>query len=280
MEAALPLAIFVIIALAAFLLLSAKKFVDYSRWSKHARFDLYPVPKEGSKKNEYGGSYYEENEWWEKGRSTSAVTELLDIGQEMFFIRKLFIHQRGLWYFSFLFHFGLYFLFGWSVLLLIGGLIYPCPEWFAVIIGIVGYIGFIIATIGCCGLLLRRIFSKSARINMTPIEYFNLFFLLAVLVTGIISWLWFADPIVIAHEVFTLSLVNVPPIVIAHLIMLGILLIYIPMSRMGHYVGKFFAFHGMWDNDPNTAGSKVEQNVIEMGKRQPKDHWAAPHTQA
>ncbi len=281
METALPLAIFVVIALIAFLLLSAKKFVDYSRWSKHSRFDLYPIPKEGAEKNKYGGSYYEENEWWEKGRYTSVATEVTDLAPEMFFIRKLFLHQRALWYASFLFHFGIYFLFGWSIMLLVGGLWYPHPEWVSVIIGIVGYIGFILATVGCVGLLIRRIFSASARINMTPVEYFNLFFILAVLVTGIVSWLGFADPITIAHEILTMSLVNVPVIVVVHLIMLGILLIYIPMSRMAHYAGKYFAFHKvMWDNDPNTAGSKVEQDVIEMNSRKPKDHWSAPHIQA
>ena len=89
METALPLAIFVVIALIAFLLLSAKKFVDYSRWSKHSRFDLYPIPKEGAEKNKYGGSYYEENEWWEKGRYTSVSTEMMDLAPEMFFIRKM-----------------------------------------------------------------------------------------------------------------------------------------------------------------------------------------------
>ncbi len=277
MVAAAPVSIFIIVALVCFLLLSARAFWKFSRLSTHSRFDLYPVPKEGGDKAKYGGSYFEQPEWWTKERHTSLGSETVDIMKEMLFIRKLFINQRSLWWGSFLFHGGIYVMFAWSILLI------PAAFWqppvFLAIVNVVGVIGFACATFGAVFLLIRRIVDESSRVFTTPVDYFNLILILLVLVTGIVSWTTVASPVQIAHDVLTFDVAQLPTLVAVHFVLLGAMLIYIPLSKMGHYAGKYFCFHRvLWDNDPNTPGSKVEQKVRESAANPPTTHWDAPHT--
>ncbi len=269
--------IFIIIGLVGFLLLSVRAFARLSKLSQHSRFDLYPVPKEGREKAKYGGSYFEETEWWTKPRKLDRTAENIDIFKEMFLIKKLFVNQRTLWWSSFMFHWGIYFMFGWSVLLLING--FYGAVWFTVFTQIVGVIGFTLATVGAVLLLGRRIFDESYRVYTTPSEYFNLILILTVLITGIICWTSVMSPVTVANDVFTLKAVQYPTLVVVHLVLLGCMMLYIPLSKMGHYAAKFFSFRSVqWDNDPNLPGSKVEKDVAASAANPPKTHWDAPHT--
>lgn len=274
MVSAMPVSIITIVAFIGFLLLSARKFWKYSRMSKHSRFDLYPVPKEGAEKAKYGGSYFEEPEWWNKERTISRSTENKDIMKEMFLIKKLHDHQHALWWPSFLFHMGIYFLFGWSVLVLIGGFWHPAGMvYFTYGVGV---FGFTIATVGVFMLLMHRLNDKAARVYTTPAEFFNLLLILLVLTTGIFVWLTYSSPLVVAYGVFTLSLTQMPILLAIHLILLDFMLLYIPVSKMGHYAGKFFSFRSvLWDNDPNVPGSKVDRNVRESAAHAPQGQWSA-----
>jgi hypothetical protein len=74
---------------------------------------------------------------------------------------------------------------------------------------------------------------------------------------------------------------TVPPMLIVHIVLLGFISFYIPLSKLSHYVGKFFTFHKViWDNEPNMPGSKIEANII-AAQQKPKNpnakKWAAPH---
>ena len=74
---------------------------------------------------------------------------------------------------------------------------------------------------------------------------------------------------------------SVPLILTIHIILLGAVMIYIPLTKMSHYVGKFFTFHNViWDNEPNLPGSKIESEIIKQSKDpKPANQWAAPHYQ-
>jgi nitrate reductase gamma subunit len=278
----LAILIFVLAAMLLFLILSAAKAWRYSRYPVHSRLDLYPVPKEGGERASYGGSYFEEAEWWKKPRVISKGNETRDILLEMLFIRKLFLHQRSLWWASMLFHWGIYALFAWTILLLLAVLL---PVDVLVMLAlVVGCIGFLLATLGALLLLMRRIFDGKLRVYTTPQEFFNLILILAVLLTGIISWAAITTPFVVANELFSAgwqadtASMALHPLVAVHLILLGIMLIYIPVSKMSHYVGKFFAFHKvLWDNDPNKQGSEVNARLKRSQAEPPKNTWSAPH---
>ena len=268
----------VIIALLAFLVLSAVKFAKYSKWSTHSRFDLYPVPKEKGR-GEYGGSFYEEDEWWTKERKVDHAAEMIDVMKEMIFIRKLFISQRNLWIPSFLFHGGIYVLMAWSICLFIPAF-WPL-GWVVSIMSFVGSVGFAMATVGAAWLLILRLTREDLRVFTTPQDYFNLVLILVVLGTGIYCWTAGGYNVFeVARQCWTFSLVKTTPILVFHLIALSALMIYIPVSKMGHYAGKFFCFRSVfWDNNPNTAGSDTEKKMKAAGATPVTTKWSAPHAQ-
>ena len=268
--------VFVLLALVGFLILSAMKFAKYSKYNQHSRFDLYPVPKEGNGRGEYGGSYMEEDMWWEKPRSIDRVGEMVDIAKEMFFIRKLFVHQQSLWIPSFLFHGGIYMMMLFSFLLLISAFV-PA-AWLQTLTTIVGVIGFCCAGFGATVLFLRRLTDKGLKVYTTPEEYFNLALILTVLCTGAISWLFYANVFEVAQSVVSFNFGNLPGIVVVHLILLGAMMLYIPAGKMGHYAGKFFSFRSvMWNNDPNLPGNKVDAAVQASNAAGATTKWNAPH---
>ena len=195
---------------------------------------------------------------------------------EMIFIRKLFQNNTALWWASYVFHLGIYILVAWTVLLIIAAL-WPV-QWLVYLSSFCGGLGLSLATVGTVALLVRRLASATNRAYTTPQEYFNLLLILFVLVTGIISWGFFVDPIEVTSSLFALKDPWLAPLVIVHLIALGFMLIYIPLSKMSHYVGKFFAFHKvLWDNDPNHQGSQVNEQLRVAASKTTQTVWSAPH---
>lgn len=279
MSAETLVSVFIIIAMFGFFALSLRKAYKFAHMQIHARLDLYPVPKEGAGRAAYGGSYMEEPEWWTKPRKINRVSETVDIIKEMLFIKKLFVHQRSLWWASYSMHLGIYVMLGWSVLLLVS--VAWHPAWYVAVVSIVGIVGFALATIGCMLLLVRRVFDRVLAKYTTPLEYFNIVLLLVVLLTGAYSWLFVASPFTVAAQVFTLGATDLPPIVLVHFVLLGIMFLYIPLSKMSHYVGKFFCFHKvLWDNDPNLKGSAVERRFEDAAQQPVTSPWSATKPQS
>ena len=275
-------AIFIIIAMMCFLLITAIKAWKYQRYPIHSRLELYPVPKEGNQRAHYGGSYFEEPRWWDKPRAIDGANEVKDILIEMLFIRKLFKNQKSLWWASYIFHLGIYVMFAWTLLLLFAT-IFPF-SWLVTLTSAVGLLGFLLAPIGTILILVRRIFDATLRSHTTPLEYFNIILILFVLVTGLLSWFDVASPFDVARDLlpfggsFAYGCQALAPIVAVHLVALGIMLIYIPLSKMSHYVGKFFAFHKvLWDNDPNQQGSQVNERIKKASSQPQQVTWSAPH---
>lgn len=281
--------IILFLAMACFLLISAYKAWQFARMPLHGRMDLYPIPKE--KGHEHGGSYYEEVEWWNKPRHVSHMAELVDMLKEIIFIKKLFQNQRKFWWFSYALHLGIYFLFAWTVLLLAGGItelagvpVTADGSWWPVLIyylsALCGYLGFILATFGAIMLIIRRVSDNVLKKYTTPQEYFNLLLLLAALVTGIAAWggdFTFSTAGNFAKDALS-GAASPTSLVLVHLLILSLMFIYIPLSKMSHYVGKFFTFHKvLWENDPNLPGSEIEAKVKAAMGYKAQNSWSAPH---
>lgn len=280
------------ISLFGFILLSIYKAVQYGKMPMHGRLDLYPIPKEKGK-GHYGGSYYEEIDWWKKERETSLVEEVIDMLKEMLFIKKLFDNQRPLWWISYSLHLGIYTLFAWTALLFVGaitelmGIAIPSDNLWATLVYygtfLTGIIGGVMVAFGAGALFLKRQFVDTFKKYTTLQEYFNLLFIFAVAVTGLMVWA--SDPGFnygrhIAKSMLTFSPIQASSLLSIHIILLGFLLIYIPLTKMSHYVGKYFSFHKvLWDNDPNLPGSEVDKKMRQAPGTAPKNNWAAPHYQ-
>lgn len=280
------------VSVLAFLGLSLYKAYQYAKMPMHGRLDLYPIPKEKGK-GHYGGSYYEEPEWWKKSRETSLVEEVIDMLKEMLFIKKLFDNQRPLWWISYSMHLGIYCLIAWTVLLFVGGITelagiaMDSGHWWAVIVYhltfIAGLAGALMVAFGSIALLIKRIVASTFKRYTTPQDYFNLAFIFAVTLTGLLVWI--NDPGFnygrnIAKSMLTFSPIEADALLSTHIVLLGLLLIYIPLTKMSHYVGKYFSFHKvLWDNDPNLPGSEIDKKMKSAPAVKPKNNWSAPHWQ-
>lgn len=284
------LSIYAIVTMLLFLGISINKANQFAKMPLHGRQDLYPIPKE--KGHEHGGSYYEEVGWWKKPRETSGANELKDMLKEMLFIKKLFDNQRPFWWISYALHLGIYCLIGWTLLLVVGAITEfagatvsaTSSVWGSLIYyatSLFGWVGFLLVAVGAVSLILRRLTDSGLNKYTTPQEYFNLLLIFVVVVTGIA--VWGAEPSLslargAMEKVLSLHALNAGPFLTIHLILLGIMLVYIPMSKMSHYVGKYFTFHKvLWENEPNLPGSKITEEMKKAAKNKPQNSWSAPH---
>lgn len=267
-------------------------FYVWFKWSSkpiHLRWELYPVPREPGRTH-YGGSYMEEVDWSKQKHERSRIEELKEMLKEMLFLKRVYAYNRPLWYITFLFHGGIYFILVWFALLLINNFlsVYVGESIANVLmlenlILFFGYIGIFSTTIGVIGLLIKRVLDKSMRDYSSGVDYLNLLFILAVLITGIMALS--VDPKFILAKQYMKSIVSfgqyspqyLPLPIIVHLVLLQLLWIYIPYSKMSHFLGKWFTYHKvLWDDEPNVRGGKVELRVKEIVKGY-KIPWSAPH---
>ncbi len=293
----MALLLFIYLSVGAFIGISLYKAYTYAKMPLHGRWELYPVPKEAGERGHYGGSYYEELEWWKKPRKISHVGEIKEMLKEMIFIKNLFVNQKRQWWLSYSLHLGIYLVGLWTILLLTGALLElsgtPVAAsqqtsnsafmvsfiYYATIFS--GLVGAALLTIGSGGLFIKRLVNNTFSRYTTPQEYLNLLFLCAVSVSGLVVWA--GDPAFnygreVLKGLLTFSPIHAGTALTVHILLLGALLIYIPQTKMSHYVGKYFAFHKvLWENEPNIPNSKMEQKVKENLSYKPKTSWSAPH---
>ena len=268
------------------------KLIGYARMPVHLRWELYPLA--GETKRPWGGSYLEESEWWTRpSEGKSFLGEMKFMGREVLFFKEYYHRNKGFWSIVYPFHIGIFLFAGFIVMLFIGaftmlGGVTVAAE-FASIWGrlvyyatlIMGGAGFILGIIGSVSLLMRRIIDKSLQPYARRVDYFNLLFILAVLLTGLLSWavtdFTFTTAREYARNMITLSAAgNVAPIMAAHIILLALLLAYMPFTNMMHFFAKWFTYHKVrWDDVPNLRGSKLERELGPL-LNQPLG-WSASH---
>ncbi|HDL19360.1 MAG TPA: nitrate reductase [Bacteroidetes bacterium] len=276
----------------AFIAMFAKAF-RYLKAPAHFRWELYPVPHEKGRA-EYGGSYLEEPDWWSKPRRTDLLQEIREMMAEIFLLKGVFHHNRRVWTFSLPFHFGLYLCIGWLSLLLPGSLLQMSGVEISAnsaFIGLVihyatiifGYAGLILSVIGALGLLQWRLSDSEQRRFNSPADYFNLILFVIVAAVALVSHLRLDTDFAILRN-YVQSLITFSPFTLpgamfqAEIALISLLIMYIPLTRMSHFVAKYFLYHSVrWNDKPNERGSKIEKNILELLKQ--KVDWQAPHIQ-
>ncbi|MEW5994979.1 MAG: respiratory nitrate reductase subunit gamma [Candidatus Zixiibacteriota bacterium] len=279
------------LALVVFIIGTVYKAIKITRMPVHLRWDLYPIPHEKGREH-YGGSYYEEIDWWTKPAAVSISTELREMAKEIFFIQSMFNNNRPLWIFSFPFHLGLYLSIVFVLLVYFGALLQllgidvtasaggPGKVVYA-LTPVFGLAGAVLAAVGCFGLLLSRIFNKNLRLSSVRADYFNLLLLLAVFVTSIIAGAT-VDTTFAGMRGFIRNLISLqaaaplPGIVVVHIVLSAIFLLWLPFTHMMHFVGKYFTYHRIrWEDHPNIQGGELERAITDaLGY---KINWSAPH---
>ena len=257
------------------------KAIKIAKMPMHLRWELYPVPHQKGKVL-YGGSYFEELNWWTRPPEKSLIGELKEMAREIFYIKSLFHNNRSLWLFSFPFHIGLYFSVCFIGLLIVSavlrlviatgspGLPILIEQAIHALIYIFGILGITLGGIGALGLLILRIFKSELRNYSTRADYFNLLLILALFVSCFVSWYSLERSFeiyrVLADDLIAFRPISgVPAAVALNLIISAVFIVYLPFTHMTHFIGKYFTFHKVrWQDDPNVSGSKVEKGVTEM----------------
>jgi len=285
-----PIQLLVYFCLLVFVIAVALKVVRYASAPVHMRWELYPVAHEKGR-HHYGGSFFEEPNWWEKEREIDHVNEAREMALEILFLKGVRLNNRKLWIYSFPFHFGMYLLCGWMALLFVAGIF----EFFgadfatgvfavlAAVIQVLGFGGLVLTAVGALGLFAFRFGNAEMRRFNAPIDYLHLIWFAVAGVAGIVAY-GLQDPGFDRLRGFVASLITFQPAealtpAMAFAVASGMLLIaYIPFTRMVHFAAKYFLYHEVrWSDEPLTSGGKIEARV--MNALNYGVSWQGPHIQ-
>jgi nitrate reductase gamma subunit len=268
------------------------KGIQWLKQPVHLRWDLYPVIHEDAYR--YGGSYYEQTDWWSKPRRRNLLRSLFYALKDNFYLGEYFKRDLGYWTVLYPWHIGFILIITFHILCFFGALAIHLganvsPESKNVVgtllyyfILLTGVPAFILGSIGSIGLFFRRLSNTGLRLYATAANFFNYVFFLVVFLSGFYAWL-FVDPhfeeyLSYWRGLITLDPVSVDPAAATHIVLFMIFLLYLPFTRSFHYISRLLAYFWIrWDDEPNLRGSRLEKRLMEMlGQRVA---WAGPHIQ-
>lgn len=282
---------FLYAALSIFVCATAWKLYGYATMPRHLRWDIYPVPHQGS-----SGSKYQQVDFYKAAPHYDFVSEALYMIPEILFIRKAFKHNFAIWRGSFVMHAGIYVAALWISTLFAGAWLETAGTpvsainggpWITAIYHVTWISGAFCGTFGLIGslaLLWMRLSDEGLRDMSDYVTFFNLFVMIFLFGSVFFAW-WFIDPgfaLLRTHIATLLALAPGVPahgLITAELFSLGFFFAYLPFSRMTHYAAKYFFYHNiMWDDEAMKSGSSLEKNVIaSLGQ---KVGWKAGHVKA
>ncbi len=261
-----------------FIGVSVYKIARIARLPLNVRWEVYPVPHEAKEKRRYGGSYMEEIDWATTARASSSLAAYSEIAAEVTMLKKVKEHNGyGIWPLSLAMHWGIYLYFGWLLLLVVGNAVNVAGLSYLTIV--VGLTANILGAGGALGLMVKRATNRDLHLYTTLLDYFNLLFLAALFIAGLVSW--FGDRSFAAHKAYIGSVlffrpVHVPAAVSVSFLLFGLFMIYMPFTKLIHYFAKYFTFdRALWDDDFKAKGSAVDRQVTAQLAYTPT--WAAPH---
>ena len=259
-----------------FVFMAAYKFYKIAILPLNLRWEVYPVPHETKDRRSYGGSYMEQVDWAKKPRSSFFLAELGEMGAEIFFLNRVRKHNPyQLWPLSMAMHWGIYLLLLWIGLLAVTHWV-PALASLTIVIGVSA---LVLGTWGAIGLIVKRATDNDLARYTAPIDYFNLIFLAAIFGLGLISWL--VDPHFSYHQIYILSLIffkptPVSPAVVAMFFLLQAFAIYMPFSKLIHYIMKHFTFTEiLWDDEFKAKGSSKDRRIARQLSY--VKQWSGPH---
>jgi nitrate reductase gamma subunit len=291
----MTLVLYSVIVLSALVFTAASvwRAVWYARHPMHLRWELYPVPHEAPARAAHGGSYFEAGEWWRERPHANRTGEWAFMAREIVFLHALHAHNRPLWYRSFPFHFGLYLLVAGTAGLLVEA------AWLAATgaalpgaigavlraaIVVVGAAGLALAVAGAAALFVYRRSNPALRTSTTPGDLFNLVFFAAAL--GLVAAGMLMAPAgspgvgALAAGLLTWDLtLRVPGLLAAGLLLSALLVAYIPLTHMSHFIGKYFTYHAVrWDDRPMAGNRQIAAALAESLTY--RSRWSAGHVAA
>jgi len=285
------LQILIYAAVLVFLVANFTRFVRMKATPIHLRWELYPVAHD-FKRFKYGGSFLEESDWHGKETHKSLIGEMRVMLPEIFFLKGVWEHNRGLWLWSYPFHVGLYLLSVLIVVLIVSGFAigeqinggYDNLGAFGKILYNLSYymlaVGCVIGIIGSIGLFFRRAFDREMSANSAFGSYFNIIFIGLIFASGLA--LIISGDAVEKLVKFYYSLVNFKGLtnlgaaMTVHALISALFILYLPFTHMTHFFMKWFTYHEVrWEDTPNRPGGAMDKK-LQKQLAYPVS-WAAPH---
>jgi nitrate reductase gamma subunit len=276
------------LALIVFLAAVLYRIIHYIKNPMHVRWELYPVAHEEGEKAKYGGSYYEEVDWWKKPRNKSRANELKVMAQEIFFLKAVWENNRPLWWPTYTFHLGLYFgcaLIGLTLMGAIVQLTAGTGAWLLrpifVLSECFGPLGFVLLLLGAFSLYTKRLLDEGMR-NYTGREHLlNLILFMVLGFVSLICWLTVDRDLSLLRN-FAANLIGFKMggigsfLVGLQMLIFFLILAYIPLTHMSHFFMKYFLYHDIrWGDEPNVNNLATQQK-IGVVLNYPVS-WGAPH---
>ncbi len=264
--------IVIYIALVSFIIQCILKIIKYACLPVHLRWELYPVAHEAT--GSYGSSYFENIDWWEKPRDKTFMGEIKFMIKEIFLFTLYYKRNKKYWYLVFPFHIGGYLLILWFILLLIGAILLhyghtivppvnPGDALLYYITLITGVCGLVITFLSCVGLIVYKTFNGSMKMYAVPLDYLNLLMILIIMLAGLGAWIFFDSDFSMMREIIrgtiTYSpIANVSGVTYAFVSLICLFLLYMPLTRMMHFLAKYFTYHKvLWDDEPNHVVNRM-----------------------
>jgi nitrate reductase gamma subunit len=281
-------------AIVVFVVAVIARFFMWSKMPLHLRWELYPVAHEG-KRARYGGSYLEETDWWTRPREVSKLSEAKAMFAEIVFLVAVKENNPKLWTRSFPFHFGLYLVAACTVVMMASGVLASfAPTVLAGTLGslvqnvivALGVAGLCLGILGALGLIQRRLADPGLRDFSTGADFFNLIFFVVTFGVALLTFVLvdhdFARVTGLVHGLVGFELAPLSggglaaALPVASLVLMSLLVAYIPLTHMSHFVGKYFAYHAIrWNDAPNLRGSDEEATIGGLLSRPVT--WSASH---
>jgi len=282
--------VFIVLIIIVYLVRMAR----YARMPVHLRWELYPLV--GERDRPLGGSYLEDSEWWTRPKEgKNFLSEMKFMGEEVISFKEYYRLNRSYWYYVFPFHIGAFTFLALIAALVVGALTeiggieisgvspHLWGRFLHYATPVVGGIALIFGTLGSGALLIRRMFNADLKPYTKRIEYFNLILILALFLTGLISWALHDHVFAVGRQylVSLLTFSGVPgisPLTTANILLVLVIAAYLPFTNMMHFFAKWFTYHKIrWDDAPNLRGSGLESKLGPLHDLPLS--WTAPHTQ-
>jgi nitrate reductase gamma subunit len=211
------LSIILYLTLIVFLVGTARKMLRYARIPAPLKIPTMPAP-------------------------TTRSGVVWRLSKEVVLFESLFKASKWTWLFGWLFHAGLF-------LVLLTHLRYftdPVWWWVALIAPLGPYAG-IAMMFGLAGLLGRRFLVDRVRYISAPSDYLMLVFLMAIGGSGLVMRYWFHTDIIQLKQ-FALGMLSFEFVflpfdlaLVTHLVLVALLLLIFPFSKLLHAPGLFFS---------------------------------------
>jgi nitrate reductase gamma subunit len=273
------LIILISVAVIIFFAGNAVHIAKFLRMPTPLRWELYPIPKGPRERQRYGGSYFEQSNWWTKPPETGHRAEVAFMAKEVLLLRSVWENFRGLWLWSWLLHWGLY-LYVLATLFAIGEAVWPGSSRILHPALVYGYaLACPLGLLGSLGLLIMRSAHPRLRGFTTRSSLFNVLLLGVIFATGIFSWGGGAaglDGMIRGLLRSPGSLGHYATVSQIHLGLVAFFLAYFPFTHMTHAYMKYFTWHGVrWDDSAAIHNPLAAKTLAVNLQREVT--WSAPH---